>query len=211
MEKVLYRIGEFVDYKNDVHKYVICTIQDKIPTRIGGFTEYNKKMHHEFYEQTLDSYSAKTGAEVKYWADGKGYIDTYNSVAAVLSVGVAICHDGETFNEKKGKQLAYKRARQRSSALFATRTGMINDHLAIAVMDNEEHYIYANPACYMTGYNGAKARYEEKIARLKEASKLTDTEKQIINYYKNDPKYSVEELEKLSHYITSDTSSNTKK
>lgn len=185
MEKVLYRIGEFVDYKNDVHKYVICTIQDKIPTRIG--------------------------AEVKYWADKSGYIDSYNSVTAVLSVGVAICHDGDTFDEKKGKELAYKRARQRTSALFATRTGMINDHLAVAVMDNEEHYIHANPACYMTGYNGAKARYKEKIDRLKKASLLTDTEKQIIKYYQNDPRYSVEELEKLSHYITSDTSSNTKK
>lgn len=211
MEKVLYRIGEFVDYKNDVHKYVICTIQDKIPTRIGGFAEYNTHMQYEYYKLTLDEYSAKTGAEVKYWAEGDGYIDSYNSVTAVLSVGVAICHDGETFNEQKGKQLAYKRARQRTSALFATRTGMINDHLAVSVMDNEEHYIHENPACYMTGYNGAKARYEEKLTRLKAASRLTDTEKQIINYYKNDPKYSVEELEKLSHYITSDTTSNTKK
>ena len=98
-EKVAYANGEFVNYKLETQKFIICAVSEE---DCGTYVETNNCVYN---------------AE-----------DDFDHPLKRLSVGVSITSTKDTYDEEVGKKIAYSKDKStKSSFLITNRPGFINE------------------------------------------------------------------------------------
>lgn len=134
-EKVAYANGEFVNYKLETQKFIICAVSEE---------DYGT------YVETPDCvYNAE---------------DDCDHPLKRLSVGVSITSTRDTYDEEIGKKIAYSKAKStKSSFLITNRPGFINEEVVNALLTNYIKYIKKDPGSVIAGYDQAKRKYLENL------------------------------------------------
>src|SRR5574344_732200 len=144
-EKVAYANGEFVNYKLETQKFIICAVSEE---DYGTYVETNNCVYN---------------AE-----------DDFDHPLKRLSVGVSITSTKDTYDEEVGKKIAYSKAKStKSSFLITNRPGFINEDVVSALLTNYVKYIQKDPGSVIAGYDEAKKKYLETLALKNEYNAFT--------------------------------------
>lgn len=124
-------------------------------------------------EYKIDSFTDYTGKERKFIMaavsmmddnfvsikeDGH-HIDTDNKI---LSIGISVCRPNDEFDEVIGKRISEGKAiKYRSHAIYTTDSGLINEIMVKALLEQEAEYFKVNPGRYLAGYNKDAIKYRE--------------------------------------------------
>lgn len=158
---VEYKVGSFIDFKGLEHKIVACAISNTP-------------------EPIYDGY----GKLAISYIDGEySYEDNKQYVERVVSIGYSVCNPEDTFDENKGKAIAYHKALNNLSkpVLCSPVKGVINKTLIKALLNQEIKFISENPERVIKGYNDSKARYEKRKKAEDEYNSLSENERNIVN------------------------------
>lgn len=153
MYKVVYKQGNFIDYKGAQVNFILAAVSIPtntvlVPVDEDGF---------ETEEEQVES-------------------------AKLLSLGLAVQRPGDEWDEELGKKIAYGKAvKRRDHALTTTDAGMINTRMVEAVLEQEASYMQVNPGRYIAGYDEARDKYLEAKAKVEYLNSLTAEEKLAIN------------------------------
>lgn len=156
---VEYKVFSFIDFKGLEHKVVACAISNT-PEPID------------------DGYGELAISYIKYC-----YPETVQCVERIVSIGYSICNPEDTFDENKGKSIAYHKALNNLSKpiLCSPVKGVINKTLVKALLDQEVKFVSENPERVIKGYNDSKARYEKRKKTEEEYNSLNENERNIVN------------------------------
>ena len=141
-ERVNYKEGEFVDYRGQIHKFVVAAVStNKIVEGNGGIS--------------ITLY------------DESGWEEDEIDVNKALFIGVSICNPKDEYDFEKGKAIAYKKATRLKNLnqpmMISTRAGFINTEVVEALLDNIVKYIKKDPGSEISGYDEAKKKYLKKV------------------------------------------------
>ena len=154
MYKVVYKQGNFIDYKGAQVNFILAAVSIPtntvlVPVDEDGFEDPEK----EQYESTK-----------------------------ILSLGIAVQRSEDTWDEERGKQIAYGKAiKRRNHVLAATDRGIINTKVVEAILAQEASYMQVNPGRYIAGYDEARDKYLAAKAKEEYMNSLTAEEKLAIN------------------------------
>lgn len=161
---VMYKSGNIVDFQGLNHPFVVCALS-------------TSSFNNDSQEVAITVYDGFNGTA----------LGDALSPRAVF-IGVAVCNPTDTWDEEKGKMIAFNKARgfkptapEKSAAIFATRAGMISEGLVKALLDREVEHIQEDPEYVIKGYNKMKARYEEKQAMKAYVDETPDNLKEIAS------------------------------
>ena len=165
----------FVDYKGEVHNFVIAAISSELPTTVKQLdnTEDNRKVVYEVGE----------------WIEDFGTDDYLCNVVKKVCLGIAICNPEDEFNLEVGKKKAIARAKTAEPALLSTKKGYVNKHVVQGLLKQEADYIKHNPHLYIKGYSDMEKAYRRKLQINEFENNLSEVEKQIINKLHEDPDF----------------------
>lgn len=154
-----YLVDSFVDFKGEEHKVIACAISNTPDT-------------------TDDCELA-----ISYVYGDYAEYDRRQYVKRIVSVGYSVCNPEDTYNEEKGKNIAYHKALGNLSnpVLCSPVNGIINKTLIKALLKQEVKFIKDNPERVIKGYNDSMARYEKRKKTLEEYNSLNENEKNIVN------------------------------
>lgn len=151
-EKVAYANGEFVNYKLETQKFIICAVSE------------------EDYGTCVETNNCVYNAE-----------DDFDHPLKRLSVGVSITSTKDTYDEEVGKKIAYSKAKStKSSFLITNRPGFINEDVVSALLTNYVKYVQKDPGSVIAGYDEAKKKYLETLALKNEYKAFTEEDKNKI-------------------------------
>lgn len=156
-----YLIDSFVDFKGNEHKIVACALSRSPEEEYGCHLTVG-------------------------FVDGDFYMDTcnpnYGRIYRIVSVGISICHPTDTFDEKKGKANAYRKALNdpKCSTIYTKNKGVANKALMEAFLKQEVDFLKENPERIIKGYNQMKANFDKKQALKTKVENLSDDEKLVI-------------------------------
>lgn len=154
MYKVVFRQGSFIDYKGTQVNFILAAVS--IPS--------------SWVLVPVDEYG--------YELEGEEQVD----ITKILSIGISVQRPEDTWDEKLGKEIAYKKAVGRRSHLIATSdNGIINTKMVEATLEQEAAYMQINPGRYIAGYDDAKAKYLKARAQEDYLNNLSPEEKLAIN------------------------------
>lgn len=194
--KEQYLCSEFVDFEGKTHKFVIAAYSEVLPT----------------YSYEIDS-EREEDLPVVY--DVSGYIEgeweeALGNVVKRLSIGVAICHPDDEYNEELGKKKALKAAKLSTKVLYSSKLGLINTTMVTALLKQEAEFLKNNPELYIRGYRDkhnkflANAKLEEEFKNLSESDKhilANFTSDNLIRLAKFSQKLNEEHFNRLSSYM----------
>lgn len=130
-----------------------------------------------------------------------GETGSYFESARTLTLGCSICNLNDDYDEELGKKIAYNRAKSEKfiPTLVSTLPGVINTAVVKALLRQEADYIKRDPNCVIPGYNDRKKKIEAHDAAVAEYDKLSDVEKAVVLFAKeNDLTHYAEIAKKLS-------------
>lgn len=152
MYKVVYKCDSFVDYKGTKVNFILAAVSIPCNNVIVPVDECGC-VDEEQWEQQMES-------------------------PKILSIGMAIQHPTDTWNEELGKEIAYGKAiKKRDHILATTDSGLINTKVVEALVEQEAAYMHVNPGRYIAGYDDAKDKYLKRKAQDEYINSLTDEEK----------------------------------
>lgn len=156
-----YITDSFIDYKGEEHKIVVCAISST-PESID------------------DGYGKLAVANV---CEEYCYSDTTQYIERMVSIGYSVCNPEDTFNEDKGKLIAFHKALNNFSkpVLCSPVKGVVNKILIKALLKQEIKFVKENPEKVIKGYDDSKARYERKKKTLEEYNSLSEEEKNLVD------------------------------
>lgn len=173
-----YLVDSFIDYKGLEHKIVLCAL--------SVTPEHTED--ESFIAGLINQ-------------DGNCFYG--KAVVRTLCIGVSVCNPEDTFDEKMGKEIAYKKAKYGTNSLrlCSVSKGVINKTLVDAFMKQEMNFIKANPDKVIKGYTDTKTRYENRKSFENEYNSLTEQERNIVELAANNQleKY-VSIAQKLKNY-----------
>lgn len=147
-EIVNYKVGEFVDYLGETHKFVVCAVSTKNFEDREGNEVFNV-LRMETYDDYMDELD----------------------IPRALFLGVSICNPKDEFDLEKGKIIAYNKATTikdiNHPAIYTTRPGFINTEVVEALLNNSVEYIKRDPGSVIPGYDEARKKYLKKLENEK--------------------------------------------
>lgn len=165
-EKVIYKCGNFLDYRKDEHKFVIATV-------ISDYSENELML-------------ATPCPMVKNIAFPVEEINNDGHIRKSVFIGVSICNpeDRDYFDLEIGKKLAYKRATSNKLAQHWVASNileMITGAFVEFLIRQEADYIVEHPEKYISKYTKQKDKYLA-LKELKEAYKnLSEVDISILS------------------------------
>lgn len=138
MEKVVYKVGNFVDFTGKTREFIFAAVSVETPT---------------------DDY----GSLVVDLTDPFDHFD--KEVKKTLRIAVAVQNSKDEVNTELGKRIAYGKAMKDKSCfskLHSTDKGLINRTVVEAVLEQESKFFKDNPGKYLKGYNKDKEAYLKK-------------------------------------------------
>lgn len=148
-EKVSYKVGKFTDFTGATREVVLCAIS----TEVIGL----------FYDLKNEDSSA-------------------NDVVKEIRLGIAIQNTMDKANTELGKVIAYGKAKKEKSCfgkILSTSSGMINQKVVDALLEQEYQYFKQNPGKYIASYN--KHKQDFLNIQTKESSLASFKEKEIYD------------------------------
>lgn len=140
MERIETYTDVFVDFRGEHHKFMLAAVSMSM--------EHEESIISEYVEDSKD------------WS---GYHFEDHVVEKVLSMGIAVCHPSDEWNEKKAYLTSTGRARKyRNRALYATRAGSINTTMVQAWLRQEAEFLKNNPDELIPGYSDLLKREEKR-------------------------------------------------
>jgi len=135
MEKVVYKVENFVDFTGKTREFIFAAVSleitnDDFGSLVVDFTE-----------------------------------DSEKEVKKVLRIGVSVQNSKDEVNTELGKHIAYGKAMKDKSCfskLYSTDKGLINRTVVEAVLEQESKFFKDNPGKYLKGYNKDKEAYLKK-------------------------------------------------
>lgn len=154
-----YLTDSFVDFKGVEHKFVACAVSG-----------------------TPEPYEGMELA-ISYVDGDYASFDDGQYIQRVVSIGFSVCNPEDTFDEKKGKNIAYHKALSNLSnpILYSPVNGVINKTLVKALLKQECKFSKENPERIIRGYNESRDRYEKRKRTLEEYNSLNENERNIVN------------------------------
>ena len=149
-EKVVYLNGEFVNFKGETQKVILCAVSVCLQGSVivSGDTELVEGV------------------------DGV-------VVNKALFIGVSIQNPKDTYNEEIGKKIAYSKAKTTGSIITTNYSGFINSETVNCILNNLLNYIKKDPGVAIAGYDKALKKFKTKAALVEEWKKLPK-EKQTL-------------------------------
>lgn len=132
MEKVVYKVDNFVDYSGKTREFIFAAV-------------------------SLDAVNDGFGSLVVDLTDA-----SEKEIKKTLRIAVAVQNDKDEVNTELGKRIAYGKAMKDKSCfskLHSTDKGLINKTVVDAVLEQEAKFFKENPGKYLKGYNKDKAAY----------------------------------------------------
>lgn len=152
MNKVVYKCDSFVDYKGTKVNFILAAVSIPCDNVIVPVDDCGC-VDEEQWENQVES-------------------------PKILSIGMAIQHPTDTWDEELGKEIAYGKAiKKRDHILATTDSGLINTKVVEALVEQEAAYMHVNPGRYIAGYDDAKNKYLKRKAQDEYINSLTDEEK----------------------------------
>lgn len=152
MYKVVYKHGTFINYKGSATEFILAAVS--IPA---------------------DYVLVPVGDDFEL-----DYGEAVDS-PKILSLGLAVCREGDTWDEELGKKIAYNKAiKRRDHVLATTDSGIINTKVVEAIAEQEAAYMQVNPGRYIAGYDESKKKYFLEKSRVEYLNSLTQKEKLAI-------------------------------
>ena len=130
MEKVVYKVGNFVDYAGNTREVILVAVSREV------------EIDKDFGPAVID-FADFSDKEIK----------------KELRFAVAAQNVGDKPNTELGKRIAYGKAMKDKSCfskLYSTDKGLINRTMVNAILDQEFQYFIENPGKYLKGYNRNK-------------------------------------------------------
>ena len=154
-----YLVDSFVDFKGEEHKVIACAVSNT--------------------PDTLDDCELA----ISYVDGDYASYDLRQYEKRIVSVGYSICNPEDTYNEEKGKNIAYRKALKNLSnpVLCPLVNGIINKTLTKALLKQEVKFIKDNPERVIRGYNDSMARYEKRKKTLEEYNALSEEERNLVD------------------------------
>nr|DAF63766.1 MAG TPA: hypothetical protein [Podoviridae sp. ctz6O13] len=162
-KKEFYRLGQFIDFEGQIHKFTIAAVVSEIPKDLELFHVKGAKGGHY---TSLSSDDMLVGP-----------------VKAAVTLGVSICHpdDIAMYNENIGMQIAVNKAMSPKTVvrwLSFNDISTATEKMIDALLENEGERIKTNPDAYIKGYDVAALKYAEKVSLLRDYDLLTEEEKE---------------------------------
>lgn len=178
-EHVDFIVDSFIDYKDEIHKFVIVAISQSLPTK---GSELNKDQFHSKQEVIHD---------VEIYVDNYGAYDSLGLIGKVVKIGIAICNPEDDFDEKIGYNKAYSRAKQNTPILYANlyNPGVINSEVIKALLRQEATYIKNNPSKYIKGYKESEKKYKFNERMMEMEENFSSLEDDVLDALRKDPNY----------------------
>lgn len=149
-EKVVYLNGEFVNFKGETQKVILCAVSVCLQ----------------------DSVIVSGDIESDEGVDGV-------VVNKALFIGVFIQNPKDTYNEEIGKKIAYSKAKTTGSIITTNYSGFINSETVNCILNNLLNYIKKDPGVAIAGYDKALKKFKTNAALVEEWKKLPK-EKQTL-------------------------------
>lgn len=180
-ERINYIVDKFTDFNGIEHNFVICALSQELPTKAIEMENFNPFIYNA--ESPIAYYISRYNIN-KIGAED---IDTIGYVYKQLSLGVSICSPEDKFDIEIGKKIALERARNSDPCMFVSNKGLINNDTVEAILKREALYLKNNPGNYITGYDKAKAQYNEtkEMNELKES--FDNSEQMVFKELKKNP------------------------
>ena len=144
MERIETYKDSFIDFRGQEHKFMLAAVSMSM--------EHEESIISEYVEDPKD------------WSE---YHFEDHVAEKVLSMGIAVCHPSDEWNEKKAYLTATGRARKyRNRALYATKAGSINTTMVQAWLRQEAEFLKNNPEELIPGYDDLLKREAKRQAKL---------------------------------------------
>lgn len=165
----------------------------KVEHIVDKFTDY--KGNERWFVMAAVSLRPSLGVLIE-----EDYQDIDNE-SKILSVGVSVCSPEDQFNEELGKKIATGKAvKHRKHALYTTDSGLINETMVKAILEQEASYFKVNPGRYIAGYDKDAAKYKKFQKVLKYVTELDQNAKTTYEYLTNCTKAELEKLIEAVEY-----------
>ena len=149
-EKVVYLNGEFVNFKGETQKVILCAVSVCLQDSV-------------IVSGDIESVEGVDGVVVN----------------KALYIGVSIQNPKDAYNEELGKKIAYSKAKTTGSIITTSYSGFINSETVNCILNNLLNYIKKDPGVVIAGYDKALKKFKTNAALVKEWKKLP-TEKQTL-------------------------------
>lgn len=155
-----YLIDSFIDFEGKEHKFVACALSQspESPDRlmIGWADDFDKLCSDE---------------------------DLYHEVYRLVTIGFAVCNPTDTFDEEKGKKIAYQKAANKEDLprIYTPCKGVITKELVDTLLKQQVQFAKENPEILIKGYNAAKKAYEIAQEAKETIKNLNDEERVVFD------------------------------
>ena len=149
-EKVVYLNGEFVNFKGETQKVILCAVSVCLQDSV-------------IVSGDIESVEGVDGVVVN----------------KALFIGVSIQNPKDTYNEEIGKKIAYSKAKTTGSIITTNYSGFINSETVNCILNNLLNYIKKDPGVAIAGYDKALKKFKTNAALVEEWKKLPK-EKQTL-------------------------------
>ena len=167
MEKVVYKVGKFIDFAGYEREVVLCAVSQECyknigaSSSIGGWSVYGLTSTDNFIKIS----STKNIPEAS---------------EKVLRLGIAIQSPQDSIkapNTELAKRIALGKAKNDRSCigkLYSTKSGFINQKMVEALLEQELEYFKNAPHLYIKGYEKDKKLFNSSPSTYYSKFKLND-------------------------------------
>ena len=154
MEKVVYKIGKFIDFAGYEREVVLCAVSQECYRIIGN--------NHNL----LNGSAITCTCDGQYWTVGVPKKVQNDESEKVLRLGIAIQNPQDSLinsNTELAKKIALGKAKNDRSCIgkiYSTKSGFINQKMVEAFLDQELEYFQNAPHLYIKGYKKDKELFE---------------------------------------------------
>ena len=152
MEKIVYKVGKFIDFAGYEREVVLCAVSQECDIK----AESNWLT---FYEKVLTNTSIY--GKVSYTVPPK----QKDQLVKVLRLGISVQNPADKkSNSELGKTIALGKAKKDKSCfgkIYSTNSGFINQKMVEALLDQEFEYFKNSPHVYIKGYKKDKELFEK--------------------------------------------------
>lgn len=159
MEKVVYKVGKFIDFAGYEREVVLCAVSQECYRIIGNIytgtsTIYNLPTWSCSFQNPCTEILIGTNSSEKEESE------------KVLRLGIAIQNPQDSLvnsNTELAKKIALGKAKNDRSCIgkiYSTKSGFINQKMVEAFLDQELEYFQNAPHLYIKGYKKDKELFE---------------------------------------------------
>lgn len=140
-------------------------VKNRIVFRNGVFTDYKGNQRQYIVAAVSEITANENGTPSMVISQGiKADEIIISDAVKKLSLGFAICSPEDKWNENLGRDIALGKAIKRPARiLWASHTGMINNDVVNALIEQEMKFFENNPGSIIAGYDEAQRKYKQSL------------------------------------------------